>query len=432
MTVGIDIGSTTSHLMFARLRLQRLSSFSSRFVTVERAVLYRSAIVLTPYRSDGTIDAGDLARFIDREYAAAGLGHDDVDTGAVILTGNALESGNASDIGRIFAAHGGKFVCATAGHRLESILAAHGSGAVPRSRREGSVVLNIDVGGGTTKLALVERGEIVATTAIRVGARSVPLAREEAARRSTATALARSVVAAAWARPSDDLALLAPLPAAPRPSVVTFSGGVGELMEHGADGDYGDLGPDLAAALRDVRAELPGRVEDAEEAIRATVIGASQFSVQLSGNTIFLSDPGIVPLWNAPVARVRTDEIDLEGGLTTASVAAAVRSARDRAGHEGQVLIALPDLGEPRYDRLRAVAEGLARGVGDSRPLLAATAGDVARSLGTILSQELGVAGGIVVLDGLELADLDYVDVGKVVLPAGVVPVVVKTLVLGR
>ncbi|MDE3112943.1 MAG: ethanolamine ammonia-lyase reactivating factor EutA [Chloroflexota bacterium] len=417
--------------MFARLRLQRLSSFSSRFVTVERVVLHRSAIILTPYRADGTIDAGDLATFIDREYAAAGLAHDDVDTGAVILTGNALESRNASEIGRIFAAHGGKFVCATAGHRLESILAAHGSGAVPRSRRESSVVLNIDVGGGTTKLALVDRGEIVATSAIKVGARCVPLAPDAAERRRTAARLARSVVAAAWARPTEDLALLDPLPRTPRPSVVTFSGGVGELMEQGADGDYGDLGPELAAALREARADLPGRVADAEEAIRATVIGASQFSVQLSGNTIFLSDPGIVPLWNVPVARVRAREIDGARELSVSVVADAVRAARDHAGHEGQVLIALPDLGEPRYDRLRAVAEGLARGVGDRRPLLAATAGDVARSLGTILADELAVEGGIVVLDGLELSDLDYVDVGKIVLPAGVVPVVVKTLVLG-
>ncbi len=410
--------------MFARLRLQRLSSFSSRFVTVERVVLHRSAIVLTPYRSDGSIDAGDLAAFIDREYAAAGLGHDDVDTGAVILTGNALDSRNAAEIGRVFAAHGGKFVCATAGHRLESILAAHGSGAVPRSRREERVILNVDVGGGTTKLALVDRGEIVATTAIRVGARSAPLAADPASRRRAAAELARSVVDAAWARPTPDLALLAPLPSSPRPSVVTFSGGVGELIDRDGDGEYGDLGPELAAALRAASGDLPGRVEPSDERIRATVIGASQFSVQLSGNTIFLSSPDVVPLWNVPVARADPPVI------TAAAVARAVRDAVERGGHQGAVMVALPDLGEPRYDRLRAVAEGLVRGVGDRRPLLAATAGDVARSLGTILADELGVTGGIVVLDDLDLADLDYVDVGKMVMPAGVVPVVVKTLVL--
>lgn len=411
--------------MFARLRLQRPSSFSSRFVPVEREILRRSAIVLTPYRSDGSIDAAHLASFIDREYAAAGLGHDDVDTGAVILTGNALESRNAAEIGRIFAARGGTFVCATAGHRLESILAAHGSGAVPRSRREGSVVLNVDVGGGTTKLALVESGVIVATTAIRVGARSTDVPADGPRRRETAAALARSVVAAAWARPVEGgLALLAPLPASPRPDVITFSGGVGELMQGAADGDYGDLGPELAAALRAVRAELPGRVEVSDEAIRATVIGASQFSVQLSGNTIFLSDPALVPLWNVPVAGAAPSD------LTASAVEAAVRGALDRAGHDGPVMVALPDLGEPRYERLRAVAEGLARAAGDRRPLLASTAGDVARSIGTILADELGVTGGILILDGLELAELDYVDVGKLVLPARVVPVVVKTLVL--
>ncbi|MGH2378777.1 MAG: ethanolamine ammonia-lyase reactivating factor EutA, partial [Candidatus Limnocylindria bacterium] len=172
MTVGIDIGSTTTHCMFSRLRLQRLASFSSRFVPVEREVLHRSPILFTPYRSDGSIDADALGAFIDRAYADANLAPDEVDTGAVILTGHALESRNAAEIGALFAAHGGKFVCATAGHRLEAILAAHGSGAVARSRRDASAVLNVDVGGGTTKLALTREGRVVATSALRAGARS--------------------------------------------------------------------------------------------------------------------------------------------------------------------------------------------------------------------------------------------------------------------
>ncbi|MEK6619388.1 MAG: ethanolamine ammonia-lyase reactivating factor EutA, partial [Chloroflexota bacterium] len=104
--------------MFARLRMQRLSSFSSRFVAVERSVLHRSPIIFTPYREDGAIDADALGAFVDRQYADAGLTHDDVDTGAVILTGTALERRNAAEIGELFAQHGGKFVCATAGHRL--------------------------------------------------------------------------------------------------------------------------------------------------------------------------------------------------------------------------------------------------------------------------------------------------------------------------
>ncbi|HEX9436517.1 MAG TPA: ethanolamine ammonia-lyase reactivating factor EutA [Candidatus Limnocylindria bacterium] len=410
--------------MFARLRLQRLSSFSSRFVPVERVVLHRSPIRMTPYREDGSIDGTELAAFVDGEYAAAGLAHDDVDTGAVILTGSALETRNAAEIADAFARHGGAFVCATAGHRLEAVLAAYGSGAVARSRRDGVVALNVDVGGGTTKLALLDRGELIAASAIRVGARSVPRPPDEAGRAARAREMARAIVSAAASRPVDEtLRLLPPLPPSPRPSVVTFSGGVGELMLRPTHEDLGDLGPELAAALRALVSELPGTLEAADEGIRATVIGASQYSVQLSGNTVHISDERRLPLRNIPVAvaRTRRDRSD------AAAIRGAVRDAIDRSGHHGSdVLISVPFSGEPRYADLRALAEGLHGGVGDGR-LMAAVSGDVARSIGRILTDELGRSD-VLVLDGLELSDLDYVDVGEVVRPAGVVPVVVKTL----
>ena len=436
--------------------MQRLSSFSSRFVAVERSVLHRSPIIFTPYRKDGAIDADALGAFVDRQYADAGLTHDDVDTGAVILTGTALERCNAAEIGELFAQHGGKFVCATAGHRLEAILAAHGSGAVARSRREGIVVLNIDVGGGTTKLALADRGEIVATSAIAVGARLVtfdahghPVRVERAAklfadhagvrmrgnvalpatrRNLLAVAMADAIArAAAGSALHDTLVpaqLLGPLPAHPTPTVTTLSGGVAEHFYGRTAEDHSDLGRELASALAD--AELPGRLAEPEEAIRATVVGASQFSVQLSGSTIFVSDERVLPLRNVPVVAVHPD------GSSTDEVERAIREAIARATDDrGPLMIALPFEGEPCYADLRALAEGLCRAVGDRRPLVAAVSGDVALSIGRILAEEIGVEGGIVVIDDLALGDLDYVDVGQIVRPAGVVPVVVKTLVLG-
>lgn len=426
-TVGIDIGSTTSHLMFSRLRLQRRSSFSSRFVPVEREVLHRSPVLLTPYRADGSIDVRALGAFIERAYTDAGLGHDDIDTGAVILTGNALESGNAAEIAELLAASGGKFVRATAGHRLEAILAAHGSGAVARSRRESLVVLNVDIGGGTTKLALIDGGEVVATAAIRVGARSQDSSGlDDAGRRAIANELADAIVSAARGEEVPGLDLLRHLPARPRPSVVTVSGGVAEHLYGRDTAEHGDLGLELAAALRGRTAELPGTLERPDEGIRATVIGASQFSVHLSGNTVFISDERLMPLRNVPVV------VALAEGGTAGEVERAVRAAIDRSGHdEGTLVIALPFSVEPRYASLRDLAEGLARGIGPRRPLVAALGADVAHSVGRILTSELGVSGGVVVIDGVELADLDYVDIGGVLRPAGVLPVVVKTLVLG-
>jgi ethanolamine utilization protein EutA len=179
-TVGVDVGSSTSHLLFAHLHLQRLTdSLSSRFLVVEREVLHRSPILLTPYRADGLIDVDALERFVWQAYADAGLKPDDVDTGAVILTGAALERANARNVAELFAGAGGKFVCASAGHNLEGILAAHGSGAVALSHQRQATLLHIDVGGGTTKLGLLRDGEVVHTAAIHVGGRLVAFDEQE-------------------------------------------------------------------------------------------------------------------------------------------------------------------------------------------------------------------------------------------------------------
>ena len=173
-TVGIDIGSSTSHLMFARVHLQRLSTaLSSRFVVVERKILWQSPILLTPYRPDYTIDVDDLAGFIGGCYAYAGIEREKVDSGAVILTGEALKRRNARAIADLFSEEAGKFVCASAGHHMECQMAAHGSGAIALSRGHSAILLNVDIGGGTTKFALIEKGRILATCAIAVGGRLI-------------------------------------------------------------------------------------------------------------------------------------------------------------------------------------------------------------------------------------------------------------------
>src|SRR3954454_6588572 len=173
-TIGIDIGSSTSHLMFARVHLQRLSAaLSSRFVVVDRKVLWQSPILLTPYRSDYTIDVDELAGFIGGCYAFAGIEREKVDSGAVILTGEALKRRNARAIADLFSEEAGKFVCASAGHHMECQMAAHGSGAVALSRGHNATLLNVDIGGGTTKFALIENGKILATCAVAVGGRLI-------------------------------------------------------------------------------------------------------------------------------------------------------------------------------------------------------------------------------------------------------------------
>ena len=169
-TVGIDIGSSTSHLLFAKVTLQRQSQgLSSRFVVTNREVVWRSPIMLTPFLPNGLIDAAYLQEFIRACYRDARVKREDIDTGAVILTGEAIKRSNARAIDELFAEESGKFVCATAGHKLECTLAAHGSGAVALSKAKNAVVLHVDIGGGTTKLALIDKGMIKSVAAFAVG-----------------------------------------------------------------------------------------------------------------------------------------------------------------------------------------------------------------------------------------------------------------------
>ena len=465
-TVGIDIGSSTSHLMFARVHLQRLAqALSSRFVVVRREVLWRSEVTLTSYLPDNSIDAGALESFIRAAYEEAGLERSDVDTGAVILTGEALKRRNAQAIAELFADEGGRFVCASAGHHLEAIMAAHGSGAVALSQ-DGTVVLNVDIGGGTSKFALCRDGEVVESAAVAVGGRLVAhedrrVTRVEGPAQQAAAVLGVPVALGDELAPESEQQLVHALAEVlldmitggnggdlgrqlmvtepmsthgVRPDVVTFSGGVAEYIYGREQATFGDLALGLADTIRTAvtSGRLGAEVVQPPEGIRATVIGASQFSVQVSGNTVTLSDEAVLPMQNLPVLHPRPE---MGADVDADDVAAAVHAAAVRYGMEDgtvPVALSLKWEGEPLYRRLRGLADGLAAGMSPwfdaGHPVVVMLDGDVGSSLGHILRDEVAVPVPVVCLDGLALQELDYVDIGELIRPAHVVPLVIKSL----
>ena len=466
VSVGVDIGSSTSHLVFSRLRLERLDS---RYVVAERTVLHESEVLLTPYAGEAddlTIDAVALRAFVDAQYALAGVTPDLIDSGALILTGVAVRRSNARAIGELFAAQAGKFVAVSASDALETTLAAMGSGAAARSIREGCRVMNIDIGGGTSKIALCENGAVVAQTAVDIGARIVGL--DEAGRvqriEPAGARLAAEVgltlevggvadtggvrrlvermadrlfeVAQGGALHADTAALLRldGLPAGAAPDIVTFSGGVSEYIYGREARSYGDLGPALAqAVLARVRAWGP-RIEQPEQGIRATVVGASQYTVQVSGSTIFVEPPGTLPLRNLPVI---TPALPLGGETLDAdAIADAVRAALRRLDlHDGEQPVALCYrwAGSATFWRLdafcRGVALGLAAVLARGGPLVLVGDGDIGGLVGIHLHAELKLAQPVISIDGIVLQEFDYIDIGALLDTSGAVPVVIKSLV---
>jgi ethanolamine utilization protein EutA len=461
-SVGIDIGSAGTQVIFSRVRMRRMGEdLSSRYFVVGRDTLYQSPVALTPYQSDVRIDEQAVGKIIEDAYAAANIHPDEVDTGSVILTGEALRRENAQAIGEMLAEIGGEFVCATAGHHMEAMLAGYGSGAAKVSHDRDQHILNIDIGGGTTKLAFVAHGRVVETAAIHIGGRLVvvdengkitrldPQGKELAARAGFHWSLGKNIssddldtlanwmadtLLAAILRRRSDLYLTDPLSEV-KVDGVMFSGGVGEYVYGRETRDFGDLGRRLGEALR--KRKFPWPVLPAGECIRATAFGASEYSVQLSGNTVYISSPAeLLPRKNLQVLH---PPVRLEGAVDAAKLAQTIAEhfvAFDIVEGEKEVALAFRWRGEPAFERLHAFAEGirtsLARTIEQGKPVFLIIEGDVAHTVGAMLKEDFGIRSEVLVLDGISLRDFDYIDLGRIRMPSHTVPVTIKSLVFSE
>jgi len=466
-SVGIDIGSAGTQVIFSRLKMRRMSEdLSSRFFVVGRDTLYQSPVTLTPYSSEVRIDEQAIGKIIEDAYVAAGVHPDEVDTGSVILTGEALRRENAQAIGELLAEIGGEFVCATAGHHMEAMLAAYGSGAAKRSHDEGRHILNIDIGGGTTKLAVVAHGEVGETAAIHIGGRLIvvddsgsitrldPAGQRLAREAGFDWQLGSKVRPAELDRLADWLAetlcrliqqpdkehyLTAPLSSLAGVSGIMCSGGVAEYVYGREYRDFGDLGRRFGMALRGKleQKKLPWKLLPPGECIRATAFGASEYSVQLSGNTVYVSQPGeLLPRKNLQVLQ---PPVHLDGPLESGAMAKTIRehfTAFDVTEGGAEVALAFRWRGEPSFERLSAFAQaiklGLARTVAQGKPIYLILDGDVAQTVGAILKEDHAVASEVLVLDGIALRDFDYIDLGRIRMPSHTVPVTIKSLVFSQ
>lgn len=462
LSVGIDIGSSTSHLMLSRLLLQRRSlELCSRFEVVEREVLFRSRVLLTPYLSWDTIDTGALDQFISRSYEEAGIKSNQIDTGAVICTGEAAKKKNAEAIVRLFASQGGKFVCATAGHNFEAALAAHGSGAVAQSRN--GTIMNLDIGGGTCKLAIVKNGAVLETAAINVGSRliawdalgrinrieeagakiarwtGIPLELGKLLSQQDKVALAEAMAQLLFeflenknlSLLAQELLLTSVSGYARDGARLLFSGGVSEYIYGREAQDYGDLGPFLSGSIKKRIPLLGLSLGEPDEGLRATVIGASQYTIQVSSSTIFLSRKDLLPLRDLLVVTPLLEEKEPGSDMVARAIEKALMRF-DLLEQPRPVALFMRYPWENSYNAFKTLALGVLQAqalLGHQNPLVLIFDADIGKLIGDILKNELGVKKEVVVIDEIRVGDLDFIDIGEELGHSQAVPVVVKSLV---
>ncbi len=459
-SVGIDIGSSTSHMMFSQLVIGYPSLHQRRPVVLNRRVIARSSIVLTPFTDDWNIEVQPLQELIESTFSQTALRRSDIDTGAVIITGEAARRHNAKRIAELFAEEMGRFVCVTAGPTLETIMAAHGSGAVIRSRDNGSTLLNIDIGGGTTKVSIIEKGSIRGTTTLNIGARLIAYDRSgiivrleksarpflqdlgvqlsfgkemsENLRSRLASQMAHVLFDALTGKNSSwpGLYVTAPLAELPPIDGVLFSGGVSEYIYGREKIAFGDLGPYLGNEIRQCAQDRSFHILPAGAGIRATVIGASQYTVQLSGETNFVPKGTTLPIRNLRVFVVYVDWDSPVAERAEKAVKTALE-ARDTEVCGSPFVLAFSSPPFVGYASAQELAKGIAHALtavgSEDRPKALIFEQNIGRVIGGIISSDWQIP----CVDEIHVSELDFIDIGEVVDGQSYVPVVVKSLAFG-
>ena len=451
LSVGLDVGTSTTQLVLSRLTVKNLAgSFAVPEMEItEREIVYRSPVHFTPLLEESRVDGQAIRQLVSQEYEKAGISRQDVDTGAIIITGETSRKENAQAVLQALSGFAGDFVAATAGPDLESVLAAKGAGATEYSLRTGKRVLHMDIGGGTSNLALIENGQIIQTGCLNVGGRLLKRAQDEkvyylspVVRELTdiqlgqippekqieelAEKLAAGLEMAAGLRPKTELfdKLLTrevgqPWKIPEGELTISFSGGVADCIEttHTQE-QFGDMGGALGAAIRKSLL-CRGQYMLGKETIRATVIGAGSHSARLSGSTVFYRSVEL-PLKNLPVAVFSLKEQDAP------ELPQLIRQRMQQADAP-LVMLSMPGYAQVSYAQVQTLADRILQGV-DGKNILICLEADMAKALGQQLCLKTGGNTPCLCIDRVRLAPESYLDVGKPVGPA--LPVVIKTLVL--
>lgn len=490
LSVGIDVGTSTTQVVFSKLQMDNAGGYFSvpRVAIVDKEVVYKSEIYMTPLKTDVLIDTDALRDIVAAEFRKAGYRPEDTDSGAVIITGESARKENSDAVLKSLSDFAGDFVVSAAGPDMESLIAGKGSGAWQYSMDHHCRVANLDIGGGTTNVVLFEDGETVARGCLDIGGRLICMNPQgiitkvspaaavmaqaadvsvhvgdrcdekvlSAVTRKMAAALnaylgvsmsadaAGSAAGYHTAGGTEDIEGLlkqiktpgsSDFPVPEKVQAVFFSGGVADLIYHESADTwaYGDIGVLLGRAIRESRLFTDFQKMVPGETIRATVVGAGTYTTTISGSTITYSDD-IFPLKNIPV--IKLDET-LQEACFAGDTEPVIRRIQWALGQndEEHFILAMPGKRDPGYDEMKRAASAI-RQIMDrvqppGEPILLVIESDIAKAMGQMIRQQPDLKRQVVAIDSIHVEDGEYVDMGKPMMNGMVIPVVVKTLIFG-
>lgn len=473
LSVGIDVGTSTTQVVFSKLQMDNAGGYFSvpRVAIVDKEVVYKSEVYMTPLKTDVLIDTDALRDIVAAEFRKAGYRPEDTDSGAVIITGESARKENSDAVLKSLSDFAGDFVVSAAGPNMESLIAGKGSGAWQYSMDHHCRVANLDIGGGTTNVVLFEDGETLARGCLDIGGRLICMNPQgiitkvspaaavmaQAAGVSVSvgdrcdelklTAVTRQMAAALNAYlgvgTKDIDAILRQIktpgssdfPVPEKVQAVFFSGGVADLIYHESADTwaYGDIGVLLGRAIRESRLFTDFQKMEPGETIRATVVGAGTYTTTISGSTITYSDD-IFPLKNIPV--IKLDE-ELQEACFAGETEPVIRRIQWVLGQndEEHFILAMPGKRNPGYTEMKRAAASI-RQIMDrvqppGEPILLVIESDIAKAMGQMIRQQPDLKRQVVAIDSIHVEDGEYVDMGKPMMNGMVIPVVVKTLIFG-
>ncbi|MGO2100517.1 ethanolamine ammonia-lyase reactivating factor EutA [Vagococcus salmoninarum] len=469
LSVGIDLGTATTQMVIAKLSIKNMATVYTvpRVTITEKEVIYQSPSLFTPLRSNHLIDFIPLERFISQQYKLAGISKESIDIGAIIITGESARKENAETVTQALSEYAGDFVVATAGPDLESILAGRGAGAQSYSKEHHTTIVNLDIGGGTTNLALFYDNEVISTSCLDVGGRLIKIDQETQQITYIAPKLQTIIegegfdftlgktVSSKALKPL--LKIMVQLlanslnlgPVSPyyqgilrteslliqrEIKAVSFSGGVADYIKDEALTEpfkYGDIGLLLGVEIAQSEIMKAFNVLKARETLRATVVGAGSHATSISGSTITYRKE-ILPIKNRPVLKLSL--ADEEG--SSEQIGQAIRQKLNWFKlSQGSQAIALGLVGEvdPSFQRVGELAAGVLAGLGElienQETLVISVEEDMAKALGQSIGMLLPKGYPFVCFDRVAIENGDYLDIGRPVAAGDVLPVVVKTLI---